>query len=353
MRPIGVDISKWQAHSDLSKPHGVDFVKLHDKSDFIILRAGYAGSSGGAWTDERVHDYMKDLDPILIENPKPMTFYWYFRDDVSIMEQVERFAAVVNMYLEVVNLSLIVDAEVFVKSDLVSTQKIKDFQLEVENATGLKVDILYGRAGQLNEETTPGLPEVLPYLWIARYDADLDEQVDEPWEEGGPQEYVEPRDYDEWDFWQFASSGHGAEYGVVSASIDQNVYNGTLEELRSRAKLDQPDVDPGVDITMGKATAEQADVVVHGSMEVSFINAKTMVPAFITVQAAKGDIKKATIKLVVNGVRVLLRRRSMAYSDWFIYAFPRELSIKTGDTILVTLEGEGAASVKMVYEVWY
>lgn len=353
-RPIGVDISKWQAHSDLSKPHGVDFVKLHDKADFIILRAGYAGSAGGAWTDERVHEFMGDLYPILEDNPKPFTFYWYFRDDVSIMEQVERFSAVINRWKEVVNLTLVVDAEVFVKSDLVSTQKIIDFQIEVERATGLLVDILYGRGGQLNEETTPGLPDVLPYLWIARYDNRLDEQVDEPWVEGSG-EYVEPRDYDEWDWWQYSSSGYGAEYGVVSASIDQNVYNGTLEELRSRAKLDQPEVPPvDEEIEIGETQAMLVEVTLQGDpVEVNLVREDTFKPKYITVQSAKGVVERFTVKIVVDGVRVLLRRRSMKYIDWALYTFTEVVKIKPGDKVIATLEGEGPVTVKFVFEAWF
>ena len=241
-RPHGIDISKYQAPQDLTLPHGINFAVMLAAVDFLMIRAGFAGSAGGAWTDPRVHEYMKEVKGLLLQNPKPFTFYWYFRDDVSIMEQVNRFSSIVNEYKDVVTLPLVVDAEAFVKTNLVSTQKIKDFQLEVERQTGLLVDTLYGRAGQLNSETTPGLPEVLPYLHVARYDTRLDPQKDEPWIEGGVQEYVEPRDYDKWTFWQYTEHGDESKYGVTvgAKGIDESVFNGTLDELLSFANLDDP-----------------------------------------------------------------------------------------------------------------
>ena len=339
MRPFGLDISKWQARRELDKPHGVNFRLLLEKVDFLFLRAGYAGSAGGAWTDERVHDYMGDLEPLLIQNPIPFTFYWYFRDDVSIMDQVNRFSAVVNRYKEVVNLSLILDAEVFAKSRAVSTQKIKDFQFEVERQTGLTVDILYGRGGQLNSETEPGLPEVLPYLFVARYDTRLDPQVDEPWEEGGPQEYVEPRDYDTWLFWQYSDHSGGAEFGVVSAGIDKNVFNGTLAELRTLAELDKP-APPPVDWDVwGKTTADRRVEFLSGKGSVApvfFAYPVSWEPQVLNITGPSGV--KVTISLLVNGFEVILRRTRIYSSGYTTYTFTRDFNFVDGDGIIVTLE---------------
>jgi GH25 family lysozyme M1 (1,4-beta-N-acetylmuramidase) len=336
VRPVGVDISKWQAHSDLSKPHGVDFVKLHDKADFIFLRAGYGGSSGGAWTDERVHAYMQDLAPLLQQNPKPFTLYWYFRDDVSVMEQASRFADVVNRWKHVINLDLVVDAEVFVKSDLLSTQKIIDYQTTVETLTGLKVDILYGRAAQLNAETTPGLEEVLPHLWIARYASFLDEQVDEPWEEG---DNVDPRDYEDWLFWQYSASGGGADYGVVSASIDRNVFNGTLEELRALAKLDQPappdedddDWAPIQDMKVQEETLTSAQSYISSFKPPSDYH---NTPAFISLAFPRGEVGIVKIIAVIGGVPFQVFRLNCKYRDWVFKVFPM-MYFQEGDIVLV------------------
>ncbi|KKK55157.1 hypothetical protein LCGC14_3077430, partial [marine sediment metagenome] len=92
--------------------------------------------------------------------------------------------------------------------------------------------------------TTPGLPEVLPHLWIARYDNRLNEQSGQPWVEGGPQEYVEPRDYDTWAFWQYTETADEKPWGVTAGAIgiDLSVFNGTQEELDRYAGVEEPPV---------------------------------------------------------------------------------------------------------------
>ena len=353
-RAVGVDISKWQAERDLNKPHGVDFPKLLSKVAFLILRAGYAGSAGGAWTDERVHDYMKDLETMLLNDPKPFTFYWYFRDDISIMDQVNRFSAVVNRYKEVVNLPLIVDAEVFVKSDAVSTQKIIDFQTEVERQTGLLVDILYARSWQLNNETTPGLEKVLPYIFIARYDPTIDPQTGQPWGNPGDYPQMKPRDYDTWLFFQHQDSGGGSDYGVVSAGIDQDVYNGTIEELRSFAGLDKA-LPPPVDWDeWGMTVADKklqtlgpgATALLFFSYDVNFE------PQILTIQGSHG--LKATISLFIDGIDFPLRKTQVYYGNSRLYTFQRDFNLSKGDGVIVELTNSTGspmeAKVKLALE---
>ena len=340
MRPVGPDISKYQAPQDLSKPHGIDFPTLLDKSDFLVLRAGFAGSAGGAWTDQRVHSYMIDLEPLLLQSPIPFTLYWYFRDNVSIMDQANRFSAIINRYKEVINLPLVVDAEAFTKANLVSTQKIKDFQFEVERQTGLLVDTLYGRAGLLNAETTPGLPEVLPNLWVARYDSRLNEQTGNPWVEGGVQEYVEPRDYDEWVFWQYTETADEKPYGITSGArgLDLNVYNGTLEELRSLADLDKP-APPVIDWDhYGKVTADRrVEILGPKGVYLEFFSYdNSWEPQVLSVRGERG--LKATISLFINGFEIILRKTKIYSSGYHTYTFQRDFNFSKGDGVLVELE---------------
>lgn len=356
VRATGVDISKYQAPQDLAKPHGISFETMLDVVDFLFMRAGFAGSGGGAWTDQRVHSYMDTLENLLLKNPKPFTFYWYFRDDVSIMDQVNRFSAVVNRYKEVVNLPLVVDAEAFVKANLVSTQKIKDFQFEVERQTGLLVDILYGRGGQLNSETTPGLEVVLPILFIARYDTRLDPQTDEPWVEGGVQEYVEPRDYDTWGFWQYSESGDESAYGVTvgAIGIDEVVYNGTVSDIRSLAGLDKPEPPPIDWDVWGRASVDLKTEVVpaQGATIISFAQDSPHEPQYLTVQGNYGT--KVTIELMINGISVVLRANQKIYSSGLLqYNFYKEFNLGPSDFVMVTVLNPGAEyviSAKLVLE---
>ena len=348
-RPVGVDISKYQAPQDLAKPHGINFSTMVDVADFLVVRAGFAGSAGGAWTDQRVHEYMKDLLTLLLNHPIPFTFYWYFRDNVSIMDQVNRFSAIVNRYKEVVNLPLVVDAEAFVKGSTVSTQKIKDFQFEVENQTGLKVDILYGRAGQLNFETVPGLEKVLPHLWVARYDTRLDPQVAEPWIEGGVQEYVEPRDYDKWTFWQYSEDGDEKKYGVTvgAIGIDENVYNGTMEELRAFAELDKPEPKPIDWDKWGTTTADRKLTTVGpgGTLLEFFSYDVNFEPQVLEIRGARG--LKAKVSLFANGFEVLLGEASYFYRDRYLYTFRRDFNIVQGDGVLIELENTSDSAIEV------
>lgn len=360
MRPIGVDFSKYQAPQDLAKPHGIAFATMVDNVDFLVGRAGFAGSAGGAWVDPRIYEYMVDLKPILYNHPIPFTMYWYFRDDVSIMDQVNRFSAVVNANKGVINLPLVVDAEAFTKTNLVSTQKIIDFQTEVERQTGLKVDTLYGRAGQLNSETTPGLPEVLPNLWVARYDTRLNPQTDEPWVEGGVEEYVEPRDYQTWKYWQYSEKGNEKTYGVTAGAIgiDENVYNGTREELRAEANLDKPVPPPPPEVdysTYGCARKDLRSSPVGPNSETIefFHNTDTwFVPKMITVQAPSGV--RVTVEYFVDGIGVPLFTRRIGVNKFLAYTLSENLMLAIGDGIMVTLENDSAVGVvgitKLIYE---
>ena len=358
MRAEGIDMSRYQAPEDLAKPHGVSFETMLDVVDFLFMRAGFAGSAGGAWTDPRVHEYMSDLESLLLKTPKPFSFYWYFRDDVSIMDQVNTFSAIVNRYKEVVSLPLVVDAEAFVKANLLSTQKIIDFQTEVENQTGLLVDILYGRAGQLNSETTPGLEIVLPQLFVARYVSSFDPQVDEPWIEGGEQEYVEPRDYDEWAFWQYREDGDESYFGVTAGAIgiDQVVFNGTVEELREYAKMNEPN-DPPIDYdTWGKAAvAMQTEEVPVGDAAIfGLIQDVPHEPQMLTVTGNYG--LRVTIELMISGISILLLNNRKIYSSGIVsYTFQRDFNLAPEDFVLVTVANKynddaGIATVKLVLE---
>jgi hypothetical protein len=63
-------------------------------------------------------------------------------------------------------------------------------------------------------------------LWVARY-----KNLTGPWDDG----YCIPRDFDDWDFWQFSTdkNGRGAEFGAESKSIDLNYFNGDQEAFEA------------------------------------------------------------------------------------------------------------------------
>lgn len=328
-RAFGLDISKYQAPQDLNIPHGIDFAKMLSLVDFLFLRAGYAGSvSLMGHEDERVREYMADLLPLLKKTPVPFSFYWFFRDDASISSQAAVFARVVNEFKEVVNLSLVCDAEVFVKDTVLSTSKLRDFKAEVERLTGLEMDVLYGRAGQLNAEVTNAINEIFPHLWVARYLEDADPQTAQPWDEGGVQEYVEPRDWDTWRFWQYSCKhGDAIFYGVGplgSVSIDKNVANMSCEELYKLAGLlpetPPPPVDPveppgfsGIIPSVETKSGDNVHLFIFFPPKVG--ERQTYWAELFGVAFGKGDVDRVNVHFGVGGVSFKYKSYSAKYID--------------------------------------
>ena len=62
-------------------------------------------------------------------------------------------------------------------------------------------------------------------LWIAHY---------------GVAKPTVPAPWTNWTFWQYSSKGDGAAYGVESASIDLDYFNGTLEDFKAWGGLNPP-----------------------------------------------------------------------------------------------------------------
>lgn len=347
-RAFGLDISKYQAPQDKSIAHGIDFAKMISMVDFLVVRAGYAGSATlQGHEDERVREYMADLVPLLKQTPIPFTFYWFFRDDASISSQATVFARLVNEFKEVVNLSLVCDAEIFERSISLSTSKLKDFKTEVERMTGLKMEVIYGRGGQLNAETSPGVNLFFPSLWVARYDTRLDPQVDEPWIEGGPQEYVEPRDWDDWLFWQYADGQSDAqEFGVGplgSKSIDKNVANMTAEELYKLANLlpeplPEPEPEPPKDVNAGivpiVSGGKSDQVQLYTFFPPKAGERQTYWAEIFGVAFGKGEVDKINVHLVVGGVSFKWKSYSVRYRD-FVFETPPMFYFREDDYILV------------------
>jgi hypothetical protein len=325
--------------------HGIDFDKMLSAIDFLFVRAGFAGSSGGAWEDQRIHEYMADLGPKLRADPKPFTLYWYFRDDVSVMEQAVLFSRLVNAYKEVVNLPLIVDAEVFVKGDATSTSKLVDFQTEVERMTGLKVDILYGRAYQLNRETVPGLQLVYPEIFIARYftKGTYDPQVDDPYEKEG--DLFDPRDWEGWTFWQHSETGDQTAYGIGpygAKGIDEVVYNGTQEELLAYAQLTTPpphqppppddyppeELDFSMKIASARTSGEEVALVTFYPLP------DCITPQILSLAFGKGRVQAVNVFFVIQGTSFKVQGYSTKYRDYIFMDFPR-VWLEEDDYVLV------------------
>ncbi|AWB44104.1 1,4-beta-N-acetylmuramidase [Paenibacillus sp. CAA11] len=89
---------------------------------------------------------------------------------------------------------------------------------EVERLTGCQPMIYTGNAFGANFDTTFSGYKI----WMARYSS---------------QEPKPVAAWDRWDIWQYSSSG---SVPGITGSVDLNVYQGTLEELRAQMALNQP-----------------------------------------------------------------------------------------------------------------
>ena len=69
----------------------------------------------------------------------------------------------------------------------------------------------YTRAEWFNTHTTPGDWDRFP-LWVARYT-----DADQPWNDDPRYKAYVPRDYDDWELWQYSADGNkrGREFGAL------------------------------------------------------------------------------------------------------------------------------------------
>lgn len=96
--------------------------------------------------------------------------------------------------------------------------------------------VIYTGAGVWMDWLRPIWAELLKYdLWVAHYWKYPDPEKNANYFTISGAETMR-RD---WKIWQFTAKGLGKEYGTQSLDVDQNVFNGTLEELRAWAIPEQ------------------------------------------------------------------------------------------------------------------
>jgi hypothetical protein len=97
-----------------------------------------------------------------------------------------------------------------------------------------KQAVIYTRALWWNENVAADPAWQKHDMWIARYCPSLDL----PWGDGDCQ----PRDWNEWRFWQFSANGNrrGAEFGAQSSSIDLDYFNGEAADLEAYCAGEKP-----------------------------------------------------------------------------------------------------------------
>lgn len=219
---IGPDISFYQ--DEPSTPQGVDFVKMRQAADFVIIRAGQ-----NLWVDSDFKTNWKEAKKAGL----PRGSYWFYDSRADPKRQAELW--VEQFEGDLGELPLFADFEESYNGPYKGWRKWYDFLERLKQLVGDKKEIFiytayyYWRDNAPNATTEPTSLEYFHQypLWIANYGVSKP-TIPKPWGEN------------EWTFWQFTETGDGKLYGVESKGIDLNYFNGDRAAFLARFKLSPP-----------------------------------------------------------------------------------------------------------------
>lgn len=213
-RAHGIDVSTWQGE--------MNWQVAGTKADFAFIRAGSINGSTGVLYEDYQFIRNSGLAPQYVDF---VSHYWYFRPQLKVLEQADFFCELVAGSAR--HLRPVADIE---STGGLSREKVASsiqiFCSRVYENIAIW-PMIYTRAGFWNSYVAyRDLWDDLD-LWIARYST----FIQEPW--SGT--YLKPRDWDQWQIWQYSADGNGkgAEYGAVSKSIDLNHFNGDYAALKA------------------------------------------------------------------------------------------------------------------------
>jgi GH25 family lysozyme M1 (1,4-beta-N-acetylmuramidase) len=211
---IITDCSFWQygwedqTYTKITRP--IDFVKMREKAHGVIIRAGQ-----NLWKDPAFSRAWTDAKAAGI----PRGSYWFYDSRADPKKQAALWLA--QLGVDRGEMMHFADFEDNYGGVYRYWQNYKDFLDEVKRlAPDLRLGI-YTAFYFWRERLNGAPPSAFEYfkqypLWIANYDV-IAPLVPQPWKE--------------WKFWQYTEKGDGKLYGVASASIDLNRYNGTIEQF--------------------------------------------------------------------------------------------------------------------------
>ncbi|MFZ5819089.1 MAG: SH3 domain-containing protein [Chloroflexota bacterium] len=218
---IGPDVSFYQ--DEPSTPQGIDFVKMRQNAEFVIIRAGQ-----NLWVDS---DFKANWAAAK-KAGLPRGAYWFYDSRADPKRQAELW--VEQFEGDFGELPLFADFEESYNGPYKGWRKWYDFLERLKQLVGQKEIFIY-TAYYYWRDNAPNAtsdPQSLEYfhqypLWIANYGA-TKPSVPKPWGEN------------EWLFWQYTETGDGKLYGVESKGIDLNYFNGDKAAFLARFKLSPP-----------------------------------------------------------------------------------------------------------------
>ena len=218
---IGTDISVFQ--DDPRTPQGVNFTRMNQASDFVIIRAGQ-----NLWADSDFADHWRRARA----SGLPRGSYWLYDSRADPTLQA-------NLWFELLvsdqgELPLFGDFEEAYRGPFTGWAHWKVFLDRIRTLVGTREVGIYTAYyyWKTNAPDAVTQPSELEYfhrypLWIANYDV-AQPAVPKPWSA------------DEWLFWQFTSKGDGPSYGAESPNIDLNYFNGDAETFATRFGVPMP-----------------------------------------------------------------------------------------------------------------
>jgi uncharacterized protein YgiM (DUF1202 family)/GH25 family lysozyme M1 (1,4-beta-N-acetylmuramidase) len=218
---IGPDVSFYQ--DDPDTPEHIDFAKMKESADFVIIRAGQ-----NLWPDR---DFTRNWAEAKAAG-LPRGTYWFYDSRADPKRQAELW--VESMGGDLGELPLFADFEETYGGTYQGWRKWYDFLERLKELVGQKEIAIY-TAFYYWRDNAPSAttdPQSLEYfhqypLWIANYGVS-EPTIPKPW------------GANEWLFWQFTETGDGDLYGVESNGIDLDYFNGDAEAFRQRFGISEP-----------------------------------------------------------------------------------------------------------------
>ena len=222
---IGTDISFYQ--DDPETPQGVDFRKMREKANYVIVRSGQ-----NVWGDRDFKVNFREAKVVGL----PRGSYWFYDSRIDPKVQAEKW---VSMFEggDFGELPLWGDFEDNYNGTYKGWRNWYTFLERVKQLipAGKEIGVYTGYYYWRENTIGVGIPTAsLNYfkqypLWIANY---------------GVSTPLVPKPWDTWTLWQFTDNGDGIAYGVESLNIDLNYFNGDLAAFRQRFKLSDTPIPP-------------------------------------------------------------------------------------------------------------
>jgi GH25 family lysozyme M1 (1,4-beta-N-acetylmuramidase)/uncharacterized protein YraI len=215
---IGPDVSFYQDAPNT--PQGIDFVRMNEAADFVIIRAGQ-----NLWADSDFKDnWLRSKQAGL-----PRGSYWFYDSRADPKQQADLWVSLLGS--DRGELPMFADLEETYKGPFAGWTYWKTFLERIKTLVGNKEVGIY-TAYYYWQNNAPTQPADLEYfhqypLWIANYGVSQP-LIPKPWIA------------DEWLFWQYTSSGDGLYYGVESLEIDLSYFNGTAQQFADRFHVPLP-----------------------------------------------------------------------------------------------------------------